>query len=1509
MRLATPTQPVSIPTSLAWAHPLVAEWFLGRFGSPTEPQLGGWPSIVSGQPTLISAPTGSGKTLAAFLVAIDTLLRQSLAGTLQPETQVLYVSPLKALSNDVQKNLDQPLHEIQQLALARGYLGAEIRTGVRTGDTPTKDRAAMLRNPPHILVTTPESLYLLLTAGKSREHLRRVRTVIVDEIHAVADDKRGAHLALSLERLDALVTGANRLSPGAYLTGLATPPQRIGISATQHPIELVAQFLTGVAPEGTPPRPQANIIQVGQHRELDLAIEVPSDELSSIATNGMWTEIFDKLATYANQHRSTLVFVNTRRLVEKLAFALAERLGPEHVAAHHGSLSRELRLDAEQRLKRGEVRILVATASLELGIDIGEIDLVCQINSTRAVATAMQRVGRAGHWRGATPKGRLFATTRDDLLEQAALVQKMRAGELDLLEVPDQPIDVLMQQIVACCGAESWDERALYEILRCAYPYRALTWQRFEQLLVLLHEGIESSRGRYGAYLLRDGIQHQLHPRRGARMIAIANGGSIPDTALFNVILQPEGLQIATLDEHFAVDSSPGDIILLGNSSWRIQRVEAAGRVLVEDAHGAPPNVPFWFGEAPQRTAVLSDGVGELRERISASTPDVQPGCIFPTEPQVAATIAWLMAECGVCAAGALQLVAYVVTGRAVLGAVPSKTTIIAERFFDEGGGMQLILHAPFGGRINKAWGLALRKRFCRGFNFELQAAATDNGINIALAEQHSFPLADVFHFLTEATVKELLEQAAIASPIFKTRWRWAAGRALQLLRMSKGKRIAPQIQRTRSEDLLASVFPQAAACFETIVGDIQIPEHPLVDEVMKDVLHEAMDLDGLIEVLRGIQSGTIRCLAVDTPIPSQFAHELLNANPFAFLDDAGAEERRARAVSLGRTVPASVLAEAGGLDPAAIAAVRRECWPDLRDEHELHDLLHGLVLLPVATLADEDTRHWPTFYERLARTGRATTVVCNGQPCWLATERLPLAAALAPNPQPAAEQATESVTESEALRQCVQGWLQILGPVTAASLARRLGIDAGKLFQTFLAIEMQGLLLRGTFEHPAAAHDHEIEWCERRILQRIHRLTVSTRRKQVESVSPAVYMRWLLHWQHLAPQTQLAGEEGVLEALRQLEGFEAPAVEWERTLLPARVANYDPRWLDSLCLSGAVGWGRVSPHPAWSVGEGTAPRRVIPTNAAPITFYLRETADWLPAVLAQHSVADSHLAAALSAEALQVRTLLQQRGACFARDLERLTQLPRTAIQHALWELATAGLASADGFDPLRAMMDPRRKQAARATASRQPERARTTAGRWALFAEDAAQSEDSPQTPGERASQADAANESAARLLLARYGVVFRDLLVRESNAPRWRDLLGILRRLEARGEVRGGRFVSGFGGEQFALPQAVESLKLSRSRETSSADPERVVVAGADPLNLVGIVVPGDRVPAVPGASVTYINGVPATPAATAEGKAAPSRTQAAKPRTTPTALPPGQHPAHLPPQPEPPELRLF
>jgi ATP-dependent helicase Lhr and Lhr-like helicase len=1107
-----------------------------------------------------------------------------------------------------------------------------------------------------------------------------------------------------------------------------------------------------------------------------------------------------------------------------------------------------LRHEAERKLKAGEIRLLVATASLELGIDIGSIDLVCQVNSPRAIAAAMQRVGRAGHWRGAIPKGRLFATTRDDLMESAALVRAMRSGELDRLEIPDKPLDVLMQQIVAACAAEPWEEDALFEVMRRAHPYRNLVREEFDELLCLLSEGIESSRGRYGAYLLRDRVQGRLQARRGARTIAISNGGTIPDTGLFSVIVQPEGIQIATLDEDFAIESSAGDIILLGNTSWRVQRVESAGRVLVEDAHGQPPTVPFWRGEAPQRTMELSTFVCDLRSEIDERTKDLVPGYISQTNSLVAETVTWLKEQCGVDDSAAEQMIGYIVAGRAVLGAVPTLTTIIAERFFDEGGGMQLILHAPFGGRINKAWGLALRKRFCRGFNFELQAAATDNGLNISLAEQHSFPLSDVFHFINDYTVTELLEQASLDSPIFKARWKWDAGRSLQLLRFQKGKKIPPQIQRTRSDDLLASVFPQVAACQENIQGDREIPNHPLIREVMKDVLGEAMDLEGLKRLLVGMQSGAIRCVAVDTTTPSQFAHELLNANPYAFLDDAPLEERRARAVAMRGTVPDSVLGEAGRLDPAAIAAVREEIWPDVRDEHEVHDLMCSLGVMPAAMLADARTRDWGLFFERLEHQGRATVGESDGVKCAIAAERTEWVRLLWPSMTFAHELAApterKELVREEVLRKIALGWLGILGPVSSRLLGERIGLPAGEIWKAMLALEASGTILRGVFEGNAidVVTDEDVEWCERRLLQRIHKRTLGALRKQIEPVTPAVYMRWLLQWQHVAPQTQLGGEHGVLEAIRGLEGFEAPAVEWERSLLPQRVAGYDPRWLDSLCMAGVVGWGRVSPHPCFDSveagGSKSSARRIVPTSMAPVTFFVREEAFWMDLCLQQRQISPSVLDACLSELAGKLRSFLADRGAMFSGDLARSFAVPVAELQRALWELVAAGLVTADGFDSLRILIDPKRNAGLKPRG-----KVGHAAGRWSVLCGDALAT-----TPAQL--------ESACTVLLRRYGVVFRDLLSREETMPRWRELLGIFRRMEARGEVRGGRFLSGFGGEQFALQEAVESLREMRRRPDSS---DEVTVAAGDPMNLVGIVVPGERVAAVPGKSVAFVNGV--------------------------------------------------
>jgi ATP-dependent Lhr-like helicase len=1467
----------SVPSSLAWAHPLVAEWFVQRFGTPTEPQEQGWPHILAGRTTLISAPTGSGKTLAAFLACIDRLVRKALAGDLADRTEVLYVSPLKALGNDIQKNLEVPLGEILAMAGERGLLMPEIRTAVRTGDTLMHERRAMLKRPPHILVTTPESLYILLTADKSRAILRDVETVIVDEIHAVADDKRGAHLTLSLERLEALTY---------------RPPVRIGLSATQKPIEEVANFLTGNRTGGArtseaeansyPTRgssarleaapfqsPDAVIVNIGHKRTLDLAVEVPPMPLGPVAPNEMWDEVYNRLVALVEQHRSTLVFVNTRRMAERVAHNLGERIGEENVAAHHGSLSRKLRLAAEKKLKEGQVRVLVATASLELGIDVGTVDLVVQINSPRAIAVTLQRVGRSGHWRGAVPKGRLFCTTRDDLLECAALVRAIRHGDLDKLMIPESPLDVLAQQIVAACSAEEWGEDEMFALVRRAYPYRNLARATFDSILEMQAEGIAARRGRYGAYIHRDRVNGKLRARRGARLAAITSGGAIPDNSLYAVVTEPDGIVVGTVDEDFAVESNRGDIMLLGNTSWMIRRIETnAGRVLVQDAHGAPPSVPFWRGEAPARTQELSEHVGALREKISEMLPHTSPVGFSATQPDVAATVLWLKEECGLDDSGAEQAIEYILQGRAVLGAVPTQTTVIAERFFDEGGGMQLIIHAPFGGRINKAWGLALRKRFCVGFNFELQAAATDNGLNIALAEQHSFPLGDVFKFLQAGTVQPILEQAALDSPIFATRWRWDANRSLALLRFQNGKKVPPQIQRMRSDDLLASVFPDAAACFENIQGERQIPDHPLVGEVMKDVLTEAMDVDGLKLVLSGLADGRIRCLAVDTPVPSQFSHEILNANPYAFLDDAPLEERRARAVQMRRMLPESVLEEVGGLDPAAIAQVREEAWPDVRDADELHDVLHTLVALPEYG-RDFRTEQWKIHFERLVGEGRAAPAACGGRTYWVAAERAKTFSVLFPEARFAQELVqveTTAPSRDDAVLTLVTGWMTHLGPTTAAELGETLGIPVSEISGALLRMEASGTVLRGDFGGAAsragAPAPHEQEWCERRLLARIHRLTVATLRKQIEPVTAAQFMRWLLRWQHLAQGTQVAGERGTLEVLRQLQGFEIPANAWERQVLARRIVDYDPKWLDQLCLTGAVGWGRLSPHPATldsnvsrGAGQGTQAqaggpsrqRRVIPTSVAPITFFIREDADWMtPRHPGAEHGENNGLDNGLSHGAQMVLDFLRQRGASFFVDIVRGTEKLKAEIETALWELVAAGLVTADGFDNLRSLIDPKRRAGQGSGRAMRP---RHNAGRWALLHTD-------------EVVERPRAVEAACWMLLRRYGMVVRDVLAREANLPPWRELLTGFRRLEDRGEIRGGRFVDGFLGEQFALPVAVESARAMRKLDAAQ---ETITLSAADPLNLVGILVPGERVPAISGNSVTYRDGAAVLPAA--------------------------------------------
>jgi ATP-dependent Lhr-like helicase len=1330
---------------LANLDPLIAEWFATRLGSPTEPQRLGWPEIHAGHDVLISAPTGSGKTLAAFLMAIDGLARDARAGTLADETRVIYVSPLKALSNDVQKNLDAPLAEISALAARKGIHFAPIRTALRTGDTPAWERQQFGKQPPHILVTTPESLYIMLTAARPREILRSARTIIVDEIHAVVDDKRGSHLALTLARLEALAHAR---------------PQRIGLSATVNPVEEVARFLSD----------RARIINVGHRRDMDLSIEIPRDELSSVATNEMWAEIYDRLAALIRENRTTLVFVNTRRLSERVAHHLEERLGKDVVMAHHGSLSRRTRLEAESRLKAGELRAVVATASLELGIDIGTVDLACQIGSPRSIAVALQRFGRSGHWVGARPKGVLFATTRDELVECTALVNAIRAGKLDRLEVCDAALDILAQQMVAAGAGDEWAEDDLYSLARSTFPYRDLSRADFEQVLEMLSEGIATARGRTGAYLHRDRVNHRVRGRRGSRLAAITSGGAIPETANYSVVLEPEGTIVGTVHEDWAVESMAGDVFLLGTHSWRIKRIEAA-RVRVVDAAGQAPNIPFWLGEAPARTAELSREISSLRQQIAAGGGEkVNP-----------------------------HSVAYVKAGAAALGAVPSMDTVVAERFFDESGGMQLVIHAPFGARINRAWGLALRKRFCRSFNLELQAAATDNGIVISLTEQHAFPLDIIFEFLKPETVEPVLTQALLASPMFAARWRWNCARSLAILRFRGGGKVPANIQRMRADDLMAAVFPDQAACAENLTGEIRIPDHPLVKETINNCLYEAMDLNGLKAVLEGIREGRIRTVAIDTAEPSPFSHEILNANPYAFLDDAPLEERRTLAVQMRRSLPSEVADGPGALDPAAIAQVSAESWPLVRDEHELHDALLTLITLP--PVAD-----WQPWFDALVKARRVSL----WEGFWVAAERLDTAAAARKG-------------DEEAVTSILRGWFESTCPLTATGLAEKLALPRDMVEIGLAKLEGEGEILRGQFT-PGSI---ETEWCHRRLLARIHRLTIGRLRREIEPVTTTDFLRFLARWQHVAPGTQLHGLDGMLQVVKQLQGYEISAAAWESDILPRRIADYEPELLDQICLSGEAMWGRLSRHPAFESDDHDR-RRVRPTRVAPISIFLRQDAEWLrdgSSLLPEES---------LSYPAREVLQHLTQRGASFFNDLARGTGRLPSEVEDGLWELVAAGLVTADGFENLRSLVDPKRR---RGEGRGRTARPRHAAGRWALMPRSAA---------------AAPSHEAYVRQLLNRWGVVFRDLMARETLAPVWRDLLAILRRMEARGEIRGGRFTAGFIGEQFALPEALDLLRAVRRSPGS----EEMDVPAADPLNLAGILLPGARVSALSGETVPLV-----------------------------------------------------
>ena len=1398
-------------------HPAVANWFRRTYPAPTEPQIQAWPAISSGNNALIAAPTGSGKTLAAFLATIDALIRLGVRGELRDEIHVVYVSPLKALSNDIQKNLDEPLAGIRKELFESGLPDVDIRTVVRTGDTPQSERERMRRKPPHILVTTPESLYILLTSVSGRKMLASTRTVIVDEIHAIAPNKRGVHLALSLERLQQLC--------GGQLT-------RVGLSATQKPIEEIARFLVGGGQSGGLFDSNAcTIVDTGHVRKRDLALEVPESPLEAVMSAEVWTQVYDRLAELIREHRSTLVFVNTRRMAERVARALTERLGGDQVTSHHGSMAREQRLNAEQRLKRGELKALIATASLELGIDIGHVDLVCQLSTPRRIAALLQRVGRSGHAVGGLPKGRLFPVSRDDLVECTALLDAVRREELDRLVIPPKPLDVLAQQIAAEVACGEWDEEELFNLMRRAWPYRDLTLKEYGEVLQMLAEGFSTRRGRKRALIHRDAVNRKLRPRDGLRLTAVTSGGTIPDTADYAVVLSPQEIIVGTVNEDFAVESLSGDVFQLGNTSYRILRVEA-GRVRVEDAEGMPPSIPFWLGEAPARSDEVSFAVSRLRADLDARLPNTQ------------ATLEYLVEEVGIASDAATQVVDYLGGAKAALGLLPTQQRLVMERFFDESGGTQLVIHSPYGNRINRAWGLALRKRFCRKFNFELQAAATEDAIILSLTATHSFPLEEVGRYLHSNSARTVLIQALLDAPMFLTRWRWDASIALALPRFRGGSKIPPQLQRMEAEDLVAAVFPDQLACQENIVGDREIPDHPLVKQTIDDCLFEAMDIEGFENLLRAIETGEVEIETRDLVEPSPLALEILSARPYAFLDDAPLEERRTQAVVSRRWLDPESAADIGRLDPEAIARVREEAWPQAESADELHDALGWLGLLMEQEVARQPA--WAPLLNELIRDKRITRIVPAGQPdsaaLVVAAERLPEInavhpAALVVPPIVVPTEYAKTWSREKALVEIVRGRLEGLGPVTAVSLAESIVVPVGDVDIALLALEGEGFVMRGSFTPDAGA-----EWCERRLLARITRYTVKRLRQEIEPVSGADYMQFLFDWQHVGERME--GPDAVAAVVSQLEGFEAAAGSWETELIPARVSGYEPHWLDDLCRAGRVVWTRLeAPKVDASRTQGPSPVR-----STPITLLTRKN---LSVWTALAKTADPQ-SVRISTRAQAVAEFLAQHGASFFDDITDGLDQPRTFIEDALRELTAAGLINSDGFSGLRALLLPadRRKPIGGGRRRRTAVFGVEDAGRWALIRRKAASS--STITLEREAA------EQIARTLLKRYGVIFWRMLAREADwLPPWRELLMACRRLETRGEIRGGRFVAGFSGEQFALPEAVGVLRGVRSAEKSG---RLLVVSGVDPLNLAGIVTPGSRVAAIYSNRVMYRDGVP-------------------------------------------------
>lgn len=1460
--------------SLAAFSQPVQSWFTATFGPPTPPQAQGWPVIQRGEHTLILAPTGSGKTLAAFLWGIDQLLREWAGHSADDKTslplRLVYISPLKALNNDIQRNLRVPLAGIRRQADELGLDFPSIDVAVRSGDTPQRERQAMVRTPPQILITTPESLYLLLTSPKAREMFRTVRTVIVDEIHTLAGNKRGVHLSLSLERLQHLAT---------------QPIQRIGLSATIQPLDEVARFLGGSEwrEQTLTARPVA-VVAAGYKKALDLRVETVVDDFRQLPGDSIWPAVMGRLSGLIREHQTTLIFANNRRLAERAADWLNEQLAaeaagqasgmitggvvkgigmmaagtgthPGPIRAHHGSISKEARLELERDLKAGRLPALVGTSSLELGIDIGAVDLVVQLQSPKAVAQGLQRVGRSGHLVGQTSVGRIFPTHREDVMEAAAIAGGMLRGEVEPTTTPRNALDVLAQQLVAMVSVETWDLEALFDLVRCAYAYQELTRRAF---LVV----VEMLAGRYANQAQRelrprlalDPVNHKLAALPGARLLALSNGGTITDRGSFGAYLSDGKTRLGELDEEFVYETRVGDTLMLGAQVWRVQEI-TDDRITVTEAPGTTPRMPFWRGDFPWRPYELGRKVGAFRRSVVERLQAVQGRLELAEaslieerreEPAVQELLAWLQADYALDEASAWHVLRYVAGQLDKAGAISSDRTVLVEVFDDAMGDPRLVIHSPFGGRVNGPWGLALASLLRERSGITVEVQTNDDGILLRCPDAEAeFPL-DLVAGLGPAEAHERILGELPGSAVFGAQFRQNAARALLLPGLRGGKRTPFWLQRLRAKDLLDTVR--------------HFDDFPIVAETYRDCLQDVLDLPHLEAVLEDIQTGAIRVVLVESLTPSPVAQSLLwdFVSIYMYEWDTPRAERHLQILAANRELLQELLQDinlADLLRPEAIEEVQGRLQhtasgAQARTAEELAVLFQQVGDLTTVEVAQRATVDPSAWIAHLAGAGRIVELT-------LPTSHGPVRRWVAAEYEPEYRTAFElselkNLLDSpdEARRRTLERFLAQTGPITLADILARYAFPEAWLQSELDRMVAVRHLAHGRFTPgPSTLTD---EFVERRTLEQIHRRTLTLLRREVQPVPFTVYADFLTRWQHLHPAERLAGPESLRQTLQQLRAMPVVGRVWERGVLPLRLAQYDPVELESLTRSGELVW----------VGSGGVdPRR------GRIRFLFRGEGS----VFLEPAPQDL---SGLSEAGRAVYDFLKTEGAVFLADLQAALDLTGEAAEAALIELVMAGLVTNDSLGAMRHLMQ---QSSSGPAAPRQPfssleadlaERLGARARRWEgiqrpsrseyqaakrrvreRMAQPAREVPRSPLGEGRwtlvhrfgvlgKATSPEERTAQQTRQLLARYGVVTSASLDNETGAWDWGLIYQRLQQLELRGEVRRGYFVQGLAGVQFALPEVVERLRQARSSALEPGTDEAMVVLNAgDPANLYG------------------------------------------------------------------------